>query len=515
MGDNKVIVRNAFIMYFKLIVVSLVGLFSSRFVIQALGSSDFGLYSVVGSIVFMMAFLNNVMVTTTYRFIAFELGKDDISSTNKVFNVSLVIHMSLALLVFIIGETVGAYYINNLLKVAPDKLHDALFVFHLSIFGTIINILSVPYQGLLIAKEKFSVSAVIEIVRSFLTLGAVFLIQFYSGNKLRLYASSICIISIIPCVMYYLYTNKLYSTIIAWKFQSSKVKYKEMASFSGWIMFGAAASASEIQGSILLINIFFGTIINASYGVANQVNTMVKMFAQSLNQTVIPKITKSYSSNDNERMMELVILTSKFSFFLILFPSLPILLETDFILKLWIGKVPVFTSIFVQLFIINAVISTMNAGIPSVIQATGRIKYFQIILGTLAICGLPVSYVFYKLGSPPYTLAIIYVAITIVDFFVALFLLKRIINFNIIAFFKGAYLKMILVCLTLAPLFFISLIFSSSVARFLSITVVSEIWLFLGVFFLGMNESERKFVLVFLKKITSFLSFKKFSLKNK
>lgn len=501
MADNKVIIKNSFILYFKLLVVSILGLFSSRFIIQALGSSDFGLYTVVGSIVFMMAFLNNIMVTTTYRFIAFELGKDDVASVNRVFNVSLVIHIVLAVLVLIVAETAGVYYIDHYLKVESNKLDDALFVFRLSVFSTIISILSVPYQGLLIAKEKFTISSIIEIIRSFLALGVVLLVLFYSGDKLRLYSVLISLVSILPPVLFYLYARKLYSNVISWNFQAERSKYKEMGSFSGWIMFGAAASASEIQGSILLINIFFGTIINASYGIASQVNNMVKMFAQSLNQTVIPQITKSYSGGDTARTMDLVIFTSKYSFFLILFPSLPILLETDFLLKLWLGIVPIYTSFFVQLFVLNAVITTMNAGIPAIIQATGKIKYFQIILSCLALLGLPVSYLLFKLGYPPHALSVVYLVITVLDFIIVQFLLKRIINFNILDFFQKVYLKMFFVCLVLSPLFLFELVIPSSFMRFFCITFISCIWLLAAIYFIGMDKNEKEMSSTFCKKI--------------
>ena len=501
MSANKVIVKNSFILYFKLIIVSIIGLFSSRYVLQALGTSDFGLYSVVGSIVFMMAFLNNIMITTTYRFIAFELGKEDGSEVNKVFNVSLVIHILLAVIVFIVAETVGVYYINNLLKVDVNKVEDALFVFRLSICSTIVSILSVPYQGVLVAKEKFIISSFIEIIRSILTLGSVILILFYTGNKLRLYSILICLVSIIPSILFYAFTRKLYSDIIFWNFQNNKAKYKEMAGFSGWTMLGAAAYASEVQFSIVLINMFFGTIVNASYTIACQVNSVVKMFAQSLNQTVIPQITKSYSGGDTNRTIDLVMFTSKYSFFLILFPSLPILLETDFILKLWLNKVPLYTTLFVQLFVLNALITTMNAGIPAIIQATGKIKYFQIILSSLAILGLPISYIFFKLEFPPYVLSIVYLVITILDFIVLQFLLKWIINFNVMDFFKKVYLKMFLVCGAITPLFFFKLFFESSFMRFFILTCISFIWLLVSIYLFGMGNVEKKMVCGFVSKI--------------
>jgi O-antigen/teichoic acid export membrane protein len=364
--------------------------------LNALGVSDYGLYSVVASIVFLMAFLNNIMITTTYRFIAFEEGTGDKDSVNKVFNISLVIHILIAFSVLIIAETFGVYYINNYLIVDPQKLNEALFVFRVSIYTTIISILGVPYQGLLVAKEKFIISSFIEITRSLLQLGVVVLVLYYSGSKLKLYSLLVGITSMVPPVLFFLYTRYKYKAIVRWRFQKNRGKYKEMAFFSGWTMLGAAAVASELQFSILLINMFFGTIVNAGFAVAVSVNSIVRTFSQSLNQSVIPQITKSYSAGETERTMDLVVFTSKYSFFLILFPSIPLLLETDVILKLWLNNVPVGTSLFVKLFIISAIISSMYAGIPAIVQATGKIKYFQIILSSLSLIGIPISYFLFK-----------------------------------------------------------------------------------------------------------------------
>lgn len=492
MSENSIIVKNSLILYIRLIIFSIIGLLSSRFILQSLGASDFGLYNVVGGIVFMMAFLNNVMISTTYRYLAFELGVGDIKKINSVFNISLVIHIFLAFLLIVFAETIGIYYIKKYLNLAPGKLDDALFVFRLSIVGAFVSILSIPYQGLITAKEKFSIIAAIEIFRNFLALGAVILLLFFSGNRLRLYSILIAVISTIPPLLYFFYSRYQYASLIKWNFQKSKRKYREIVGYSSWILFGAFASAGEIQGSVLIINLFFGTILNASYGIANQVNNMVKMFSQSLNQAVIPQITKSFSVGNTDRTMQLVIFSSKYSFLLMLIPSLPILLETKFILKLWLNVVPEYTSIFIQLMIINALIATANAGIPAAVHATGKIKYFQIILSTIGLIGIPISYLLFKAGFPPFTLLITYLIIAIISLFVMQVLLKQLIQFNIREFFNRAYLKMILVSAAIVPLFLIRNIFKSSMLRFIGITSLSIIWLLTAIYFLGTERIEKE-----------------------
>lgn len=504
MSENKKIVKNSLILYIRLIVLSGIGLVTSRFILQALGVSDFGLYNVVGGIVFMMAFLNNVMVSTTYRFIAFELGKEDHDAVNRIFNISLVIHVFICLLVFFIAETVGVYYIKTYLNVEAGKLSDALFVFHFSILGTLVTILSVPYQGLITAKEEFSVIAIIEIFRSVLALGIVILTMYYTGNKLRLYAVLMAVVTAIPSLIYFIYSKWKYLELIKWNLQRNVKKYKEMFSYSGWIMLGGSAVLAEVQGSALIINMFFGTMLNASFGVATQVNNMIKTFSQSLNQAAIPQITKSYSGGNTDRTMELVIFTSKYSFLLMLLPTLPILLETDYILELWIKDVPAHTASFIQLMLLNALIVTSNAGIPAAVQATGKIKYFQIILSSVMLTGLPVSYMLLKNGFPAYSLLLAYTGASVINLFIRQLLLKRLIDFNTKEFFTKAYSKMIIVLVFILPLFFIKDLFEPGLMRFLILSTVAVIWLLIGIYFVGTDSSEREvlkgFVLKRIKK---------------
>jgi len=491
-SDKTRLVKNSLILYFRLIVVSAVGLLSARFILHGLGVSDFGLYNVVGGIVVMMAFLNNVMVATSFRYIAYELGTGKEEGVNRVYNISLVIQILLALLVIFLGETAGVFYIRHYLNFAVGKLDDALFVFRLSILSTVISIISVPNQGLITAKEKFSVIAFVEILRSCFNLGIVLLVLEYTGNRLRFYAVLITLVASIPPLLYFLYVRIKYTGLVKWNFQRKKDRYSEILGFSGWTMLGGIASIGEVQGSALLINLFFGTILNASFGIANQVNSVVKMFSQSLNQAAVPQITKNYSGSNLEKTLQLVIFSSKYSFFLLLIPALPILLETDFILGLWLKEVPVYTRIFIQLMVINALITTMTAGIPAAVAATGNIKYFQIALSILSLLGLPAAFVLFKIGSPAYVLLFVYTVISVLNFFVMQILLKRIIHFDIKLFIKEAYLKMVTVALAVSPLFFIIHLFKTTIFSFIAMTLLSVIWLLTAIYIFGMDMKEKE-----------------------
>ncbi len=504
MNDNSKIFKNSAILYLRLLITSIIGLFTSRIIIQSLGASDFGLYAVVGGLVTIMAFLNIVMTSTTYRYIAFEIGKGDIEGVKKVFNISLVIHLCLALAVVIFAETLGEFYIRNYLNILASKVSDALFVFRFSVIAIFFSVVSIPYQGLITAQEKFSVQAIIEIIRSLLALCVAVTLIYYLGNRLRLYAILTAIILMAPPLLYFLYSKKKYSEIVRWRFQRDKNKYKEMISFSGWIMIGAGASIGKVQGAALFINSFFGTILNASFGIASQVNNLIMMFSQNLGQAAIPQITKSFSSGNTDRTIILVSYISKYSFFLMLLPSLPILLETDYLLTLWLGEVPKYTSLFCQLMIINALVDCLMSGIPAAIQATGKIKYFQIILSTTSLISLPISYLLLKLGCPPSSILITYIFTASVNVVICQILLKRLINFDVKHFLKTAYLKIFYVLIFISPVFIFKSLFQDGLIRFIFLSFFSVILFFTAVYIVGLEQKEKELIRETIKRFHIF-----------
>jgi len=265
-----------------------------------------------------------------------------------------------------------------------------------------------------------------------------------------------------------------------------------MLGFTGWNSIEVAAIVGENQGSAIIINRFFGTILNASFGIANQVNSIIRSFAQSLGQAVVPQITKNYSSGDYKRASDLVILASKYSFFLMAIPMLPILLETDFILNIWLKEVPEYTKIFVQAMLLRSIIFTSEYGIGPFIHASGNIKLFKITLSSITLLGLPVSYFAFKAGYPPYIISYIYLLTAILTLVTDLILLKVILNYDVIEFLKESTFKILLVCLTVTPLFIIKNAFSYGLLRFIIISIISEIVLFVSIFFLGMGKVERQ-----------------------
>lgn len=501
MSDNSRILKNSGILYIQLFISSVLGLIASRLVLQSLGASDFGLYSVVGGIVVMMNFLNTAMISTSFRYIAFEMGKGNLEGINKVFNISLVIHACLALLFVLFAETLGSCYIYHYLNIPINRIEDAMFVFRFSVLASVFSILSIPFQGLITAQEKFSIRALISVSSSILKLSAVIILLYFIGNRLRLYAVLMSVVILVTTILFILYCRKEYASIICWNFQRDKSKYKEMIGFSGWIMLGAGAIIGKVQGAALIINSFFGTILNASFGIANQVNSIVLMFSQNLSQAAIPQITKSYSSGNSDRTLQLVYYISKYSFFLMLFPSLPILLETEFILKLWLVEVPEYTTIFCQLMLIDALIVCLSSGIPAVVYATGKIKYFQLILSTTSLLSLPVAYMLFQFGYPPYSILVTYIVTASINVVIRQVLLKSLINFDVKIFIKKSYLKILYVVAFVSPLFFIRNLFQEGITRFILLSMLAVIWCLIGVYIVGIEKKEKVLVVSTLNKV--------------
>lgn len=497
--SNKRIVKNSIYLYIRLIVTMFVGIFTSRFVLSALGVSDYGLYNVVGGVVSLMAFVNTMLVTTSYRFIAYEQGKPD-GDVNRVFNVSFTLHIIAGLVIILLAATVGTYYIGNYLVVEDGKMADAYFVFFFSVINVLAQIVSTPFRGLLVANEKFAVTVPIEIGTKLAVLGIAILLNYIPSNHLRVYVVLITIAHYLNPIGYVVYCFKNFYSTVRWKFQRGIEHYKAMFSFTGWNMIEVSAIMGEHQGSNMIINRFFGTLLNASFGVANQLNSMVKMFSQGLGQAVVPQITKSYSAGDHKRTSQLVILASKFSFFLMAIPMLPILLEADFILGIWLKEVPEYTSVFVKAMLIRSIIGTSLYGIAQLIDATGNIKWFKIFSSGITLLVLPIAYFLYRADYPAYTISYVFIFSALLGFFARMILLKTIVHYNVREFLVGSTLKIILVSAAQIPVFLAVRFFQPGFLRFIGISITSELILFGSILFIGMNKEERNSILRYARE---------------
>lgn len=498
---NNKIIKNTIILYIKLIVTTVVGLYSSRFILKALGIDDYGLYVVIGGVVTIMNFLSTVMTTTSYRFITVELGKGDKGEPQLIYNTIRLIHIFLAIFLLLLGETIGVHYVNHYLNVEVDKIPDALYLLHWSVITSAVSLLAIPSTGLIIAREKFLFTSIMEIARTFLKLFLVIILTFYMGNRLRLFAVIAFIYTSIAPISTILYCKMKEPFLTKWKLNLNFKIYKHIFSFASWTMLGAGSTIAQGQGVSIVLNVFFTPIVNAAYGLAVQVNGYVMMFVRNLGQAAVPQIIKSYSIGNSSQSLSLVYQLSKYSFFIILFPAVPCILCMDTVLDLWLGNVPQYTSIFSILLIISNLFWCISTGFDSTIQASGSIKNYQLWFSLINFSCLPICYWLFSMNFPPYTVTI-YIILSI--FFLLLlqiYILKRLCCFNMEEYWYVTLKPAIKVLFSLVPLFLLGIYLDKSVDTMLLLFFLSIIYIGISEYYIGFTHIERKIFIAKIKRM--------------
>lgn len=486
MSDNKRIAINSLILYVRLFIVSICSLFTTRYALQALGANDFGLFSVVGGIIAFMAIINTIMVSTSTRFITVALAKGDIEDANKQFNINLIIHIIIAIATVIIALPLGELYIHKFINYNGD-ISNVIYVYRISLIASAISFIGVPYNGLLMAKEKFIVFCSRDVLTAFIKLIVAILLVHYFEEKLLIYALTLGIVTAYPTIAFVIYCRKHYPEIVKFRIIKEKKKYKDVFAFSSWIAVGAIATIGQQQGAALIINAFFSTIMNTALGVANTVNHLVTLFSQNISKPIAPQITKSYAAGDMKRCCALMVMTSKYGFLLMLFISAAFLVEPEWVLQIWLGRIPEYTITFLTLIIIDSLIISMNMGISEVINAHGNIKLYQISINTLKLLSIVVAFLVLKAGAPSYMLFVVYITFNIIIFFVRQWVLHKTVNFDNMILIKGAYIPSLSVFALLCPCILIDFPLHPAVTL-----VFAYIYLGVIILYIGLRKNERK-----------------------
>jgi O-antigen/teichoic acid export membrane protein len=487
-NTNKIIIINTLVLYVRLALNAITTLLATRFALKALGVVDFGLYSVLGSIVSFMAIFNTIMLSTSNRFIAVAIGKGDSREINEQFNINLLIHIVIAVLTLVVALPIGDWYILRYVNYGGD-INIALKVFQFSIIGSALSFVSVPYNGLLMAKEKFWVFCGTDIVVHILKMLLAFSLLYFFEEKLLVYSIGMAICISLPILVYYFYCKKIFPSIVKFRLSRNSAKYKEVFSFSGWVAYGAFAMVGQSQGASLLVNYFFNTVMNTALGIANQAYALVSTFASSITQPISPQITKNYASGNLERCYRLFIFSNKLSYLSMLFISFPFLIASEWILTLWLGTVPAFAVNFIILIIVDTLVQSMNSGISNLIFANGKIAMYQLVINTLRLSALFFGYVVLKTGAPAYALYFAYISISVFIFFAMQAILHKTIGFDNKLLWKKSYCPSLLVTVLFLPCCFLL----SSIPSFLRIIVVA-VYLVVLIYFIGLSKEEREYV---------------------
>lgn len=499
-SNNKRLAKNTISMYVRMLFLMLISFYTSRVVLQALGAEDFGTYNVVGGVVVMFTFINAAMTTGTQRHLSFELGIPN-GNVGRIFSACFNIHLWLAILIVILAETIGLWFLNVKLNFPEGRMTEVNWVYQLSIFSCVLNIVRVPYNAAIIAYEKMSFYAYIGIIEGILKLAIVFMLAYSPCDKLVYYAILMMLVIAVITFAYYAYCRKNFDKIRYSKV-NDKALYKRLLNFSSWTLFGSVANMARNQGVTFIVNIFYGVTVNAAIGIANQVNAGISQFVTGFQQAFNPQLTKAEAAKDREYQTKLICMTAKYSYLVILFCSVPILYNLDYLLTLWLGEYPAYTREFCIWIVIATLIDSISGPLWVTIFATGKIKSYQIYISFLLLLVLPLGYGCGVMGLEPQYVFVIQAVLNFVAIFVRLYMMRGLLQFSFGRFAKDVFLPTIAVTILMVPIIYICITYFSLATTFNQLveqSFVIVIYEAIVVLLIGLSKSERSTMINFVK----------------
>lgn len=501
-ANNKRIAKNTVFLYIRMAFVLVVSLYTTRVVLNVLGVEDYGIYNVVSGFVTMFSFVNVTMSTGIQRFYNYSFGKGDIEGVNKVYNTALIIQILLAIIIIVLLETFGLWYLESKMVIPDDRMVAARWVYQFTSISLVLVVLQIPYSAAILAHEKMDYYAFVSIFDVVAKLGMAIAIPFVHGDKLIWYGLFFLLVSIINFLLYYVYCKKRFSEIKLYR-QNDKSLFRSMLNFSGWNLFGIFAFMFKSQGSNLLLNSFFGPVLNAANGVATMVSNAIQGFQTNIALAFRPQLVQSYASSDFNRTKRLFYSLSKISYILLFVIAVPVIIEINIILKIWLGdSIPDYTVPFTILTIISLVLSGLHAPLTQIIHASGKMKTFQIAMGIIISSVVPLSWIFLKLGYSPVSIYWVAIAITVINNVVCLFITKAVFPFSI----KEYLTKVIVPCVVstiLIPIVPIAMaiVIEPSYIRLILICIFDVLGASGVIYFLVLDSSEKNIVNQYLKRL--------------
>lgn len=486
-----------------MLLTMIVGLYTSRVVLQTLGIEDFGIYNVVGGVVVLFTFINSAMSTVTQRHLAYELGKDD-GNVSNIFSVCFNIHVGIAIIITLLAETIGLWFLNYKMNFPDNKMLVVNIVYQITILTTIVNIIRVPYNALILAEEHMNFYAYTGIVEALFKLFIVYMLVFLPVNKLVLYAILLLIVVSSINIIYIYYCKNNFSNISLVKVYDKNI-YKSLLSFSGWSMFGSLANVGYQQGINVLVNIFYGVTFNTVVGIANQVNTNISNFVVNFQQALNPQLIKTQSSGDKARQFSLICKASKFSFLIMFYIALPLMVNLDYVLKLWLGIFPDHTLEVCNIIVTAALIESLSGPLFVTIYAVGKIKKYQIVISSLLLLNIPISYLIGKIGASAEGMFYVRMFIYILCFITRIIFLKKLINFDWKKYLIYTIVPILgTLCMIFIPVIFLyDILIVYNFVSFIFISAIIVMYESLIILFIGLSENERKGIIKLLvNKIT-------------
>lgn len=491
-STKKKILNNATFLYIRIFITTLISLYVTRVLLKNLGISDFGIYNVIAGTITIFAFIGNAMVSSTQRYLSYSMVADSKEQSNNIFNACIRIHLILSIIITILGETIGIYLINNILNIPSERFSSAVIVFHCVVLIFSINVLTIPINALINAKEDMHFIALSNILESFGKLIIAYSISLIFIDKLQFYGFSLLTLAILISMLSILYCFNKYKE---YRIHLRKIKistYKELSLFSIWTLWGSMTSLIKGQGTTVLLNIFHGPLANAAYGLASQIGNNINTFSSTLLKAVNPQIVKSYGRENLYEMYFYVMISCRFSFFLFVYLFIPIFIEMDFILTLWLKSIPEYTLIFSKIVLINAMIDILIGPLITAIQATGKIKHYQITSGLFFLLNVPIMFFLLKAGYSPETTLISTCIFTGFQGIIRLYYLQKLIDFPVYMWLREVFFRSLMVLvLSLLLVYPIYILLHEGWLR-LTLILLAELVICSFFFFaIGINKKER------------------------
>ena len=500
-SNNKRIAKNTLVVYGQLMLRLLLGLYTSRLALEALGVSDFGLYSVVAGVVFLFTFISDSLSGTTIRYVNVERGKKD-GDLNRVFNVCNVLHIGMALFLFVILEIGGVYYIHHFLNVEPGKETDAMFAFQVGVVACCLGTINVPFSSLFNATEKFLFVAVVAISVKVVQLLLLFWLLTYEGSRIKAFALIETLTLLTSFVVYHYYCYRRWPEVVRWKFVRGWAVYKEMILFSYYNLLSTMANIARGQGSLLLINYFFGTMVNGAFAVAKAIERNIHPFAFNIQSAAEPQITQSYSSGDMERVFFLTSRIGKYCLLMMMMAFFPLWAELDYILGIWLITVPEGASLFSKMILLLVFVSITDGGLSHVVNASGKVSRFKTTYSLMTLMCIPIGFVILKAGSPAYMVLAVFIIVDSIWRVVQICMMRSILHFPILRFCRETYLPVFIASLpVVACMYLTSLVENESDLWHIAHFVLILFAVACSIYCLGLKAGEREKVFNHIKRI--------------
>ncbi len=504
--NSKRIVKNTLMLYIRMLLTMVISLFTVRVLLQALGVVDYGIYNVVGGLVTFLSFLTITMSSATQRYLSFSLGKKDKKEFQQLFSMNVLIYLFLAIVIIILAETIGLWFLNTYLNIPSNRLAAANLVYQFSLVTFVINLLTIPYHAAILADEKMTVYAYVSILDASLKLLLVYLVVVINYDKLIVYGILLLLQTILITSIYVVYCNKKIEGC-KFLFYWENRMFKQILSYTGWTLFGSLSGTLNSEGLTLLLNLFFGPVVNAAKGISDRVSAAITSFISNFYAAVKPQIVKSYASEDYSYMKKLAFQSSKFSFFLMLLLSLPLILETKYILSLWLVEVENSMVTFTKLILIYSLINVFEFPLTQLVHATGKVKKYQISVGLITLLTLPLAYITFKLGYPAEMAIVVLIFVYSLAYIPRLIIIRNQLNIPIYDYFMQVVAKTFIVtffAILLPLLVFFTMDFG--LKRMIITILVSLLSVVLSVFIFGITKAERIIGITFLKKKITYLN---------